>query len=135
MMHMASAQPKESTCTKTSIPILCSAQYFECLGQHRRYCLREYYHCLSVVDSVLLGHVRNSSNNIMSRDINSYYLLTLLTLLLQIILSVAILLYACIVLIVTTLLLLIIFSSILLLVMKMAVDVKLTAAINAPKNA
>ena len=135
MMHMASAQPKESTCTKTSILVLCSAQYFECLGQHRRYCMREYYHCLSVVDSVLLGYVINSSNNIMSRDNNSYYLLTLLTLLLQIILSVAIPLCARVVLIVTTLLLLIIFSSILLLVMKMAVDEKLTAAINAPQNA
>ena len=111
---IGSEQLKDST--KTSIPILCSAQYFECLGQHRRYCMREYYHCLSVVDSVLLGHVRNYSNNIiiMYRDNNCYWLLTLLTLFSLIIVSITV--------------------CILLIVMKMAVDKKLTGAIAAPKN-
>ena len=109
---IGSEQLKDST--KTSIPILCSAQYFECPGQHRRYCMREYYHCLSVVDSVLLGHVRNYSNIIMYRDNNCYWLLTLLTLFSLIIVSITV--------------------CILLIVMKMAVDKKLTGAITAPKN-
>ena len=43
---MASAQLQEPP--KMSVPTLCYSQYFECLGQHKSYCVWEYYHCLSV---------------------------------------------------------------------------------------
>ena len=68
VLMMVSAQPQELP--KMSVPTLCYSQYFKCLGQHKSYCVWEYYIPLPLRAWWMRfgrhNYVRNNTNNIMA---------------------------------------------------------------------